>query len=263
MNKRIDLTNLGGFPLEQDTLDFMQQSYRGAFGALAKLCGDKVILTGVEVAGGNVSSGWIVYNGELIPFIGGSVAAKVLITETAVQATFEDTNVYDAYFTKSATCGTSGDFDFSELVPLLTLQNIWLPGDIKEKLVDNTYIATNFDSSGYGINMEIGWRILSKAYPSTAGKVMVNQDTSDPTFDTVGNTGGTKTGTIVQNQLPASMVLKIPLVQHTSSAGTFGVTDGPLATGSTPTDITVTNPGGGQSFNKLQPYYVILKTIKL
>ena len=56
---RIDYSNLGGFPLEQDTLSFMQNSYSDAFSAMAKLCGDKVILTGVVVEAGNVSAGWV------------------------------------------------------------------------------------------------------------------------------------------------------------------------------------------------------------
>ena len=61
MNKQIDLLNLGGFPFEQNTLKFLQESYTGALGALAKLCGDKTILHGVEVNGSNVTAGWISY----------------------------------------------------------------------------------------------------------------------------------------------------------------------------------------------------------
>ena len=119
---RLDLSNLGGLPFTQDRLDFLQQSYLAAFGALAKLCGDKVILTGVELAAGNVSDGWIAYNGELIKFIGGAYADQIVITETAVPFTFGDASVHDVQFTKIATCGLIGAFDFAELTRADTIK---------------------------------------------------------------------------------------------------------------------------------------------
>lgn len=259
---RIDFTQLGGLPVTQDRLDFLQQGWLSAFSAIARLCGDKTILYGVEVVGSNVTSGFISYNNELIFFQGGAIGAQVTINETAVPFTYADNVVHDVQFTKIATCGVSGLFPFSELIPLLSLQNIWLPGDIKEKLVDNIYIGDNFDVNGYGLNKEIGWRILSKAYPATAGKAMINRDPADATFDTVGNTGGTKTKTLILNNLPANIPLKVPLAQHTASGATIGVTDGP-AGAPNPTTVNLVNTGGGQSFSILQPYYVILKTIKL
>lgn len=123
MNKRIDLTNLGGFPLEQDTLSFMQDSYRGAFAAIAQLCGSKTILFGVQLLAGNISNGWISYNGEMIQFIGGPAAAQVVITETpgVTQAVFEDGSTRDVYFTKTATVGAVGDFPFTDLKPLSSI----------------------------------------------------------------------------------------------------------------------------------------------
>ena len=123
MNKRIDLTNLGGFPLGEDTLDFMQQSYRDAFKAMASLCGDKSILTGVVVAIGAVSDGWISYGGELIPFVGGAAADQVVIQElpALVKSIFNDGASRDVYFTKFASCGVLGNFPFSDLKRIKTL----------------------------------------------------------------------------------------------------------------------------------------------
>lgn len=264
MNKRIDLSNLGGFPLEEDTLDFMQQSYRSAFAAIAQLCGSKTILYGVEVIAGNVTNGWISYNGELIPFIGGAVATDVVIIETpaVTQATFEDGSIRDVYFTKIATIGITGDFPFADLVPLLSFQNTWLPNDLKQKYCDAAYIAANFDGSGYGINKEKGWRILSSAVPDAAGKVLVNMDTADSELDEAGKIAGSKTGTLVQNQLPASMTFTVPFVAHTASGVINGVTDGPAA-GTGSTALTLTNAGGGQSHSRMQPSFVVLTLIKL
>lgn len=279
MNKRIDLSILGGFPLEQDTLDFMQSSYRGAFGALATLCGNKVIVSGVVVAGGNVSDGWIVYNGELIPFVGGSVATYVVITETAVQATYEDTNLHDVYFTKSATCAASGDFPFADLVPLLSLQNTWRPGDLKEKIfadgaTADAYIAANFDVDGYGLNVEKGWRILTAVYPATAGKVMVPVDSSDAALNQVGKTTGAKTHTLTPaEQGDFTVAVKSDDGGGSASGGyTMNVrtqyngvepASGTANAAAFGTALTVALRNTADAHSIMQPTYAILKLVKL
>jgi hypothetical protein len=117
MNKRIDLTFNGGFPATQYTLSFMQESYRNCFRALAGLLGDKVIVSGCDVVGGQVTNGWISIGGELIEFIGGVLPGdpKVVISETPVSRVFDDGTTHDVYFVKSATIGTPGSFPFSDL----------------------------------------------------------------------------------------------------------------------------------------------------
>lgn len=200
MNKQIDLTNLGGFPFEQNTLKFLQESYTGALSALAKLCGDKTILFGVEVIGSNVTAGWISYNGELMPFVGGALAAQVSIETSVDTALFEDNVTRDTYITKYATCASIGDFDFNELVPLLSLQNVWRPGDIRQCMRTNAYIAANFDVDGYGLNAEKGWRILSAEYANAAGKKLVNLNSADSDYNECGKHGGSKTHTLTPSE---------------------------------------------------------------
>lgn len=251
---RIDLTNLGGFPLEQDTLKFLQDSYTAAFGALAALCGNKTILYGVLSNGTNVTSGWISYNGELIPFIGAAVGAQVVISEVGTSVAFQDGTDRTVYFTKTASCGNVGDFPFSDLVPLISLQNIWRPGDIKERYCDAAFIAANYDNNGFGLNAEAGWRILSKAYPDTAGKVMVNIDFNDPDFNAVAKTGGEKTHVLTINEMPAHTHTQTGINAANSGTSGTGANNGTSNTGST---------GGGGAHNNMQPYYVILKLIKL
>ncbi len=124
MNQRINFTNTGGFPFTQDTLAFMQDSYRTCLAALAELCGDKVIVAGVVVAGGNATPGWIVYNGELIPFLGGAVTTGVVVVETSQSLVFEDNIARPVLFTKVAQFGQPATFNFSELARLDTLKTL-------------------------------------------------------------------------------------------------------------------------------------------
>lgn len=265
--KRTDFTNNGGLPFTQDRLAFMQSGYNEAFGAMAKLCGDKVILYGVEVTGSNVSDGWIAYDGELIRFIGGTVAAEVIISETPTALIFADASSHNVHFDKTATLGASGTFPFADLQPLISLQNVWSTGDLKQKYCDNAYIAANFDGSGYGLNKEKGWRILASEIPAAAGKVLVNLDTTDADFDEAGNIGGEKAHTLTQAEMPAHT--------HgiaTANASISGAAGGDPAranlpgtenTRGLPNGGTIKSTGGGASHNNLQPYFVVLTLIKI
>jgi hypothetical protein len=257
----IDLTHLGGFPLEQDTLDFMQLDYKSAFGAIAKLCGNKTILFGVEIIAGNVTPGWIAVDGELILFQGGVYGGYVVIATVPTQVTYEDGLLKEAYYVKTATCGgIAGDFPFADLQPLLTLQNTWLPGDLKQKYVDAAYEAANFDGAGYGINKEKGWRLLSSAVPDAAGKVLVNKDAADSDFDTVGNFGGEKNHTLTIPEMPSHShgVKWFP-----KAGGDGNNVLGHQATTNGPNETMIQPTGGGNAHNNMQPYFVVITLIKL
>lgn len=262
MNK-IDYSNLGGFPLEQDTLDFMQLSYKGPLIALAKLCGNKSIVEGVEVVGGNVTPGWIVFNDELILFQGGVLGDDVVIAETPTSISFEDDSTHEAYFVKVAICGVGGAFPFADLVRLQGLQNMWVPGDIKEKYCDATYISTNFDGDGYGLNREAGWRILSKAYPAAAGKVMVNMDATDTDFNACGKNGGVKEVTLITDQIPehSHAISRGDAYVGNAYAGDMRVGGGQGANAQSSPNTNLS--GGGAPHTNMQPYFVVLKLIKL
>lgn len=115
--------------------------------------------------------------------------------------------------------------------------------------------------------------------PNTKGKVSVGLDTGDTDFDTIGETGGSKTHTLTQAQLPAAPVtvnppstpVKIPASGQAGVAAT-GVTVGAATfgiTSSSSTDFVVDiaqfdsgNMGSGQSHPIVQPYVVFLKIIK-
>lgn len=118
-NKRIDFTQLGGFPLTQDALDFMQQAYQEAIAGLAKLAGDAVIVSGMTDNGSAVTDGWILYNGELLPFAGGNKQTYFIITDTTGTETFEDDSVKTVYHTRQAKFGSgSGQIAYSSLTRL-------------------------------------------------------------------------------------------------------------------------------------------------
>lgn len=124
-NKRIDFTKLGGFPLTQDTLAFMQLAYQEAVAGLAKLAGDNVIVSGMADNGTAVTDGWILVNGELLPFQAGNKQTYFIITETTGDETFEDDSVKTVYYTRQARFGSgAGQIAYASLTRLDDLKTL-------------------------------------------------------------------------------------------------------------------------------------------
>jgi hypothetical protein len=266
---RIDFTNNGGFPLEQNTLGFMQLSFFLPLAAIAKLCGDKTILWGVENIAGNVTPGYISYGGELIFFQGGAYAAQIVITETPTQVTFEDDTLKEAYFIKTATVGVVGDFPFSDLTQLITLQDMWRSKDVKELDCDAAYIDANFDGTGLGFNERKGWAICNgnNGTKNRSGKVSVAYDAADADFNTLGFNAGEKKHTLTLGELPPhdhSNGVFNRLLQYSAGSGsTGGATDTTPGEPNIATYGTLQSVGANTPHNNLQPYLVTLFIQKL
>lgn len=118
--KTIDFSFTGGFPLTQDELNYLQQAYSECIMALAAtgLNGSTpCIVTGMGISypgGGAVTTtnGWLVYNGDMIPFTGstvtptGSDVAMVQIANVATNLVYNDGGVHPAIKSKVATLTT-------------------------------------------------------------------------------------------------------------------------------------------------------------
>lgn len=123
--KKIDFSQSGGFPLEQMTLDFMQQAY---IGELLPAFLDWIIRKssftvrpeheGFILSGLNertqdglliITPGWIVRDGELLRFAGGQKneidERGIGIQKLRTSAIFKDNSVHDVYEEKTAVVG--------------------------------------------------------------------------------------------------------------------------------------------------------------
>jgi hypothetical protein len=224
MNKVEQLTNLGGFPMTQYTLDFMQQSYREALGALARLVGSAVIVAGMEETGNNVADGWISYKDELLPFTGGPKQSTWIIENITEDRLFADQVNRTVYSTRRARFAAGG-INYSSLQRIETLiglkgviagldtrltqqvEKIWKRGDIIEVDCSTAYLQTNFDGSGLGRNERAGWAICNgnNGTRNRAGRFPVGYDASRGEYNTIGNTGGQEAVSLNVGQLPSHM----------------------------------------------------------
>jgi len=224
MNKVEQLTNLGGFPMTQYTLDFMQQSYRDALGGLARLVGNAVIVSGMEETGNTVANGWISYNGELLPFTGGPKQSTWIIEEITEDRLFADQVNRTVYFTRKARFAAGG-IPYTDLQRIETLTGlkgviaaldarltqqvlqVWKRGDIIELDCGPDYLAANFDGSGLGRNERAGWAICNgnNGTRNRGSRFPIGYDPSRWEYNSIGNTGGQESVALTQGQMPPHM----------------------------------------------------------
>ena len=185
-----------GFPGTNKTLRFLQEAFSDPLSALAKMSGDKTIITGVVRSANTVSDGYIVYNNEIIPFKGGTYVNTVTIIEAFENVDYNtDINndtVLDslpAYRTIYAKCGTGGVdiFNFSELFRLRTLKDLQPIGVIQMW-------------GGPVENIPLGWKLCdgNGGTPNLTDKFIVGAGVSY----NVGDVGGLKEVILTEAQMP-------------------------------------------------------------
>lgn len=190
-----------GFPGTNKTLRFIQDAFKEPLGALAQLAGEKTIITGVVVdntdpSNVTVSDGYIVYNGEIIPFVGGVFANTVTIFEQFENVDYNtdanDDTILDslpAYRTIYAKCGTGGIdiFNFSQLIRLKKLYELHPVGSI-------------IMWAGAIGDIPAGWKLCDgqNGTPNLIDRFIVGAGGSY----NVGATGGTNNVSIAQQNLP-------------------------------------------------------------
>jgi len=93
--------------------------------------------------------------------------------------------------------------------------------------------------------------------PNLKGRVVVGRDAYQAEFDTLGETGGAKTHTLTESQIPSHA----HNIKSASGANEGTINTNQLAIGREGTIYANKNPietaGGGQSHNNLQPYTVV------
>lgn len=124
MYKRIDFSKLEGLATYQDTLDFLQISYREAISAIAKAFGSRVIVTGVTDQGASYSDGWVVIDGELMPFVPGLKTDRVVVEELTDTEIFNNGSIQTVYYTKRAKLGNIGGYPFTDFIRIDTMSAI-------------------------------------------------------------------------------------------------------------------------------------------
>lgn len=168
---RADLnTAPNGFPLESDaTLGFMQSAYTDGLNGIGKFFGELVIVSGVVQTGSNVTDGWIMVQGELMFFLGGTVATNFFIEETVVSKANQSGTLVPRYFTRKAKFGTGTvQFPFANLQRIegiQTLQNRLLDAiTLEPEVVMQGMAVTNVNTGASTCDISAGAAVINRKF---------------------------------------------------------------------------------------------------
>ena len=163
----INFSSGNGFPLEANTLSFMQSDYQSAIKSIAKMVGDMAIVAGLEVSGNTLTEGWIVIGGDLVRFEAGTPTTTFYIQEVVSQKANANGVLIDRYTTKTARFGTSAtgtNYNFADLKRVTGLELL--------SRAFSTSIAENAIVSGCVFSFNSG----SGTWSVTAGIVCINNE---------------------------------------------------------------------------------------
>ena len=243
----IDYNQSGGFPLSTQILDAAQTAYKN-FNAYGNFAGELVIITGCEASsGGTVTNGFVSIFGELLPFVGTTVTAKVIIVENQDARGFEDGSVKAVVYSRYATFGNGvPEYDWADFRRPKTLFQL------EDRLLQLEQAVPIGLVAIWGKPVDAipaGW----EAYVPIQGFVPVGRKTGDLNFANLGGTVGTAQVTLDINQIPAH--------SHTVSFGKENVgtgnQNGVSAQGGSAFTATTASKGGGQSHTNIQPSLIV------
>ena len=245
MNK-VDFSKYQKFPLSTESLDFMQQMTM-MMSNVALMAGDNYILSGCVETGNNVSAGIIVINGEVIPFVGGTKEAYIVIEETKRTVTAAGQIYEDIYVSRNARFGTGVvQFEWSGFKPVTPIP----------KIVPRGVIVM-----WSGTTAPDGWHICDgeDGTPNLTGKFVVGQCFQDADFIDIGAVGGAKRVSLTLEQMPVhNHTYTAPLIDGDHPGGSSGYNrpngKNQGITGSA---------GESQTHENLPPYYVLAYIMKI
>lgn len=229
MNK-IEAQQTGGFPMETDTLDFLQTAY-GEFNAFGDLVHSLAIIKGCVITGTQVGNGTVYINGEILPFRGGTASANVIIREETENRQFENGETKIVYKTRYATFGSS-------VVAQYPWANFHRPMKISE--IEKRLVHVGFIQDYYGdvANIPAGWYLCDgeNGTPDLRKMFVAGYDPNDSDYNAIGKTGGTAKITPTGSITNADVSVTIPITGFGTTGvapdGNNGIASGRLVVGS-------------------------------
>ncbi|AZB17567.1 hypothetical protein EG352_07210 [Chryseobacterium indologenes] len=270
--KTFDFNQTGGFKLVTEVLAGLQEAY-SIFNGVARMAGDKAILSGCNELGTNINDGVVVISGETLEFKGGVKQPTVIIKEEIKDAQYENGTLKPFETYRYATFGYSSNaynwIDFKRVTPL---------NSIEERLLKLEKASAPIIEGG----ARVLWLKPANTIPAGwvedtdfKGRSPVGLDLLDDDFNEVGKPGGSKTHSLSIGELPkhrfkifgGSGVNTSKITDNTDgTAAAFG--DSPSSNEDWNYEITSangdayagnTNPlGGNQAHNNMSPYRIVI-----
>lgn len=281
----------GNFPLSTEGLDFIQNQILLS-AILANMAGGNCILSGCAVSGTTVAAGYMVLNGEVLPFAGGTLQASVRVRETASDITAGSITYTGAYKTRVAEFGSNiaevDTYAWADIKKTPTLTSLDTEKATKAALEEVRALVMPVGAiilwSGALTAIPAGFALCdgTNGTPNLSGRFVVGYDSAsnsvpanatDTTenYGKIGNKGGRTSVSLLTSELP----------EHYHLNGVADDVQGGFVYGGVTTDmpgsatLSINNEGtsriyqgktssvgGAQAHENRPPYYVLAYIIK-
>lgn len=267
----------GQYPLSTQAMAFVVDMINSC-GLLTLIGGKNYILSGCVTTGKTVGDGWVVVNGELLPFRGGTVANTIVVVEESEDVNANGMTFERARIRRYAKFGTGTGANYlpwAAFNPLPTNQQLNIDKATTEYVdtelakIGGTTIPAGVVVmwSGSPTAIPDGWALCdgTQNTPDLRGRFVVGYNRDDADYNGIGKAAGSKTVTLTTANLPAHShkVMKRGDDHNLDHSGTYGVLETNLVADANGIDIGLGNTGDGQAFDIRPPYYVLAYIMKL
>jgi microcystin-dependent protein len=203
----VNFLGQSNFPLSGDTMDFVQEMIFLS-SRLALLGGGTYILSGCVENGMNVSDGYLVIDGEIMPFAGGVKQATVYISETRRDVDASGYHFPQVYKSRTAAFGIgSRQYNWTDFIRVKTNTELAASLAALQSTVDGLLgIPAGIIAmwSGSVDNIPAGWALCDglQGRPNLSGRFIAGFNPNDADYNAVGKTGGQKTATLTTDNIP-------------------------------------------------------------
>ena len=230
--KKLNFSQLEGWPASTETWRYFQEMIEQVQ-ALSFLGGNNYIVSGCIENGNNVTSGWIVLNGEILPFEGGLKQDTIVAVQTETVKEFFGGALLPYYLNRKAIFG-SGD----GAVQWAAMKRNNPANSVLQRIERLEQVAAPFFNRGGmvlwkqpAILIPSGWQEVT----DWRGRLPMGYNPDDADFNDIGKTGGSK-----------SHVLQIPnMPAHNHANGVYNqlLKRSNFGEGNTPSGVDANNSG--------------------
>lgn len=283
----IDFSHSGGFPLETDTLDFLQTNITQPINALAALGGNNYIISGVEDQGFRTSDGWVVIDGEILYFKGDLKQTSVIVVQTGRKVHFQDGKEREVYLNRYVTFGTGlKSIPFASLPRISDLQKQKKRADELQTNINTLKSAHDQHVIALGVSIQTltdqiktlqqksapfingggmvlwqkpaneipqGWREVT----NWRGRMPVGWNPNDSDFNALGKTGGSKQVIIDRTHLP-NVPLETNVFYNSQDYVDGGAWPNNIGTNNNGNPVKTKNMGDGTPLAVMNPYRIVM-----
>lgn len=258
MNKYNFLQN-GGFPFETDIFDGMQKAYE-IFNSLGALAGNMTIISGCIVTGSTVSNGFVHIDGEIYPFIGGTMQTNVVFQTITQSVEFEDLTTKDIQIKKHVQFGIGvgsmlwADFKRPKTTTQLTnlIQSLTTRVEDLEARPQAIPIGLIAIWDRPAVDIPIGWQ----EHTPLRGRMPIGMNPDDNDLDVVGTYGGNKNHTLTIDEMPEHSH-DFDNMQGGGTANSVSDLIAAVGDVSSQTGHETGLAGGGEAFSIMNPFRVV------